>query len=60
MKRILLLTVAGLTWTALPTPTRACSVGPGYLMPSNFELVRDAEAIVLAKAVRAQIGRAHV
>ena len=53
MKRILLLMVAGLTWTALPTPTRACSVTPGYLMPSNFELVRDAEAIVLAKAVRA-------
>jgi HEAT repeat protein len=35
---------------AFPAPMPACSLGPGYLQPSNFELVRDTEAIVLAKA----------
>lgn len=51
-KRMLILAVAAACGLAAPAPTRACSVGPGYLTPSNFELVRDTEGIVLAKAVR--------
>jgi len=37
---------------ALHSPAPACSLGPGYLMRSNFELVRDTTAIVLARAIR--------
>lgn len=35
---------------------QACSVSAGYLKPSNYELVRDAKAIVLAKAIRVREG----
>jgi len=35
-----------------PVPTAsACSVGPDYRMPSHFELVKEADAILLAEAV---------
>ena len=51
-RRIWLFLVAGLAFASHLAPTRACSTTAGYLMPSNFELVRDTQAIVLAKATR--------
>lgn len=35
-----------------PAPARACSLAEGALTPTNYELVRNSEAIVLARAVR--------
>jgi hypothetical protein len=35
----------------LGTPAAACSMAEGYRIPSNFELVRQAELIVLARVV---------
>src|SRR5260221_12498619 len=46
------LLIAAVCWIALSSPVPACSLGPGYLMRSNFELVRDREAIVLAQSLR--------
>ncbi|HVT19100.1 MAG TPA: hypothetical protein VHQ90_23345 [Thermoanaerobaculia bacterium] len=34
-----------------PAPARACSMIAGWLRPTNYELVRGAEAIVLARSV---------
>jgi len=31
-------------------PSRACSVGPGFLRPSNYELVAETDAILLVEA----------
>lgn len=35
-----------------PAPARACSMIAGWLRPTNYELVRGAEAIVLARSGR--------
>jgi hypothetical protein len=35
----------------LPAPALACSVATGYRIPTNFELVREADVIVLATVV---------
>jgi hypothetical protein len=43
---------AALALLASGAPARACSTAPGSLYPTNYELVRDAEAIVLARPVR--------
>src|SRR6188474_1230757 len=39
-------------WSLLPgTNSNACSVVMGYVRPTNYELVKEADAIVLANAV---------
>lgn len=38
-----------------PAAANACSTVPGYVRPSNFELVQGAEAIVIATPVRDRI-----
>ena len=40
-----------------PDQARACSVVRHYIPPTNYELVKDSQAIVLAKAVGATPGR---
>jgi hypothetical protein len=44
--------VAALALLASGAPAQACSTAPGALYPTNYELVRGAEAIVLARSVR--------
>jgi hypothetical protein len=44
--------LAAALWLSFPAATPACSLAPGYLHPSNFELVRDTPVIVLAKALK--------
>jgi hypothetical protein len=44
--------VAALVSLAAGSPARACSSATGALYPTNYELVRGAEAIVLARSVR--------
>ena len=39
---------AGLALMAAPLPAAACSVVPGYRVPTNIELVEDADLILLA------------
>jgi hypothetical protein len=39
---------AGLALMAAPIPAAACSVVPGYRVPTNMELVEDADLILLA------------
>lgn len=55
-RRVALATVAVvapvLALLASGAPARACSTAPGALYPTNYELVRGAEAIVLARSVR--------
>jgi hypothetical protein len=43
-------------WPALAASAAACSLQAGYLPPTNYELVRMAPAIVLAKAVASHSG----
>jgi hypothetical protein len=50
MKRLL---VAALALASVPGAAAACTVEPGYRVPSNLELVEQAETIVLAKVVGA-------
>lgn len=45
MRRLILL--AGLTILAAPIPAAACSVAPGYRVPTNLELVERTEVILL-------------
>jgi len=52
MKRLRVLILAVALGFSAPKPSPACSLAPGYLHPSNFELVRDTQVIVLAKAVK--------
>jgi hypothetical protein len=42
-----LLPLAGLALLAAPLPAAACSVAPGYRVPTNMELVERAEIILL-------------
>lgn len=42
-----LLPLAGLALFAAPLPALACSVAPGYRVPTNMELVEDADLILL-------------
>lgn len=44
----LLLSAAGLVLFAAPLPALACSVAPGYRVPTNLELVERGELILLA------------
>jgi hypothetical protein len=44
--------LAAALWLSFPAPSPACSLAAGYLPPSNFELVRDTEGIVLAKCTK--------
>ncbi|KRA80709.1 hypothetical protein [Altererythrobacter sp. Root672] len=41
----------GLAVSAAAVPAAACSLGPAYQVPTNLELARDAEVIVLAQVV---------
>ena len=41
----LLLSAAGLVLFAAPLPALACSVAPGYRVPTNLELVERSELI---------------
>ncbi|HEY0597065.1 hypothetical protein [Sphingopyxis sp.] len=43
--------LAGLTILAAPLPAAACSVAPGYRVPTNLELVERAEVILLGTVV---------
>lgn len=45
---LLLLLILGLLVS--PAPSRACSVGLGFLIPSNYELVKETDAILLVEA----------
>lgn len=49
-KRRILVLLASALGLALPVPSQACSLGPGYLQPSNFDLVCTVQAIVIARA----------
>ena len=42
-----LLPLAGLALVAAPLPALACSVAPGYRVPTNMELVEEADLILL-------------
>ena len=42
-----LLPLAGLALLAAPLPAAACSVAPGYRVPTNVELVERADLILL-------------
>jgi hypothetical protein len=44
--------LAALAVASWPTASRACSLVPGFIGPSNFELVQMADAIVVAVAER--------
>lgn len=46
-----LLAPAGLALLAAPLPAAACSVAPGYHVPTNMELVERAELILLGTVV---------
>jgi len=46
---------AALVLSLAALPAAACSVAPGYQVPSNLELTTEAEAIVLAKVVSGQL-----
>ncbi len=45
---------AALLVLGAPTATLACSPAPGYVRPSNFELVQIADTIVVAQAIGAK------
>lgn len=45
-----------IAWPVLAASAAACSLRAGYLPPTNYELVRMAPAIVLAKAVASHAG----
>jgi len=49
MKRLIVITVLLFVY-GRPTTSLACRPSSGHLTPSNFNLVKDAEAIVLAEA----------
>ena len=49
--RVLRLIVWILAATFFTADSFACSLAPGYLQPSNYDLVRATEAIVVAQAV---------
>jgi len=50
-----LLALAALAFAAVAQPAAACSPVPGYRTPTNYELVRDTEAIVLAQVVAGEM-----
>lgn len=49
--RLSLLLVSAASLAAAPLPASACSVGGDYRVPTNLQLARDAEAIVLGRVV---------
>src|SRR5690606_19078232 len=49
--RRLALGVAAAALAAAAVPAAACTPAPGYEVPSNLELVRQADAILLARVV---------
>jgi len=51
--------LAAVMLAALPLPALACSVVSGYRAPTNFELARDAELILLGKVIGAEGGAAE-
>ena len=47
--------IAGLALGTATLPASACSLAPGYRVPSNLELAREAETILLAQVIAGQL-----
>jgi hypothetical protein len=54
MRRLIIL--AGLAILAAPIPAAACSVAPGYRVPTNLELVERAELILIGTVTPGDVG----
>ena len=52
MRLVIVLAVA---WAFAPVPAAACSVVSGYRVPTNIELVAEADLVVLARVVGAGV-----
>ena len=50
MRKYIGIAILAALLTLVPPPLRPCSVGPGYRVPSDYELVKSHDVIVLARS----------
>lgn len=51
MKNLIFVVIVVLVLSISPLTVVACSVGRGFLLPTNYDLVQEVDAIVLAKSI---------